>query len=184
MVRQYLHGSPDRVAHASRFHHHAVHSKRVVFRGGDDQFCHQEQRHAVRQWEPWSWTVQGNLIMDDDCKTVIDRCSSRRRVPLRPDVVRHLLKTEKKFTSDVEKGVVAGLYERFFNDVASSCPLLSLSGLDWTDQEIRELAGSLPFSKKLGVLILSGNKISDEGAVALAGALKGSQASQESPFAK
>ena len=63
----------------------------------------------------------GNLVMDEDCFTVMMRCMGRRCVPLRPDVVRHLLHTEKKFTTDADKEVVADLYESFFNDVAGSC---------------------------------------------------------------
>jgi hypothetical protein len=51
----------------------------------------------------------GNLIMDEDLATVIVDCSNRRCVPLRPDVVRHLLHTEKKFTTDADKEVVADL---------------------------------------------------------------------------
>jgi len=114
----------------------------------------------------------GNLIMDEARSTVIERCWCRRRVPLRPDVVRNLLYTKKKFTTDADKGVVADLYERFFNDVAGSCTSLDFQGLDWTDQEIGELARSLRFFEKLKELNLAFNKISDEGAVALAGALK------------
>ena len=63
----------------------------------------------------------GNLVMDEDFQTVLFGCMGRRCVPLRPDVVRHLLHTEKKFTTDADKEVVADLYERFFNDVAGSC---------------------------------------------------------------
>ena len=44
--------------------------------------------------------------------------------------------------------------------------------MDWTDKEIRDLAGSLHFFEKLEKLDLRGNKISDEGAVTLASALK------------
>ena len=43
-----LHDGPDPVAPSSRVHRHAVHSKRVVFRGSDDQFRHQDERYAVR----------------------------------------------------------------------------------------------------------------------------------------
>ena len=114
----------------------------------------------------------GNLVMDEDFQTVLDRCSSRRCVPLRPDVVRHLLHTEKKFTTDADKAVVADLYESFFNDVAGSCTKLVFLYLDWTDKEIRDLAGSLRLFEKLEELDLRDNKIGDEGAVALAGALK------------
>ena len=114
----------------------------------------------------------GNLVMDEDCVTVMQRCMGRRCVPLRPDVVRHLLHTEKKFTTDADKAVVAELYERFFNDVASSCTELLFGALDWTDKEIRDLADSLQFFEKLEALWLGGNRISDEGAVASAGALK------------
>ena len=114
----------------------------------------------------------GNLVMDEDFQTVWDRCSSRRCVPLRPDVVRHLLHTEKKFTTDADKEVVADLYESFFNDVAGSCTKLDFSFLLWKDKEIRDLAGSLQFFEKLEKLDLSDNEIGDEGAVALAGALK------------
>ena len=114
----------------------------------------------------------GNLVMDEDFETVTERCTTRRCVPLRPDVVRHLLHTEKKFTTDADKAVVADLYERFFNDVAGSCAGLFFSGLHWTDKEIRDLAGSLHFFEKLEELDLVGNKITDEGAVALAGALR------------
>ena len=70
----------------------------------------------------WSWTRT---------LTVMERCMGRRCVPLRPDVVRHLLHTEKKFTTDADKEVVADLYERFFNDVAGSCTeLVFILGLD------------------------------------------------------
>ena len=112
----------------------------------------------------------GNLIMDEEA--VMDRCGTRRCVPLRPDVVRHLLYTEKKFTTDADKEVVADLYESFFNDVAGSCTKLSFSGLYWTDKEILDLAGSLRLFEKLEELSLFGNEIGDEGAVALADALK------------
>ena len=97
---------------------------------------------------------------------------ARRCVPLRPDVVRNLLHTEKKFTTDADKEVVADLYERFFNDVAGSCTQLLFLRLGWKDQEIRDLADSLRFFEKLKNLNLRCNEISDEGAVALAGALK------------
>ena len=112
----------------------------------------------------------GNLIMNE--VTVMKRCIGRRCVPLRPDVVRHLLHTEKKFTTDADKEVVADLYERFFNDVAGSCTQLSFTYLGWTDKEIVDLAGSLQFFEKLEELDLGYNKVEDEGAVALAGALK------------
>ena len=114
----------------------------------------------------------GNLIMDEDCETVMRRCSTRRCVPLRPDVVRNLLHTEKKFTTDADKEVVADLYESFFNDVAGSCTELNFQYLDWTDKEIRDLAGSLRLFEKLEELDLRGNEIGNEGALALAGALK------------
>ena len=114
----------------------------------------------------------GNLVMDEDCVTVMWRCGTRRCVPLRPDVVRHLLHTEKKFTTDADKEVVADLYERFFNDVAGSCIRLAFGGLHWKDQEIRDLADSLPFFGKLEELDLRTNRISDEGAFALASALR------------
>ena len=68
---------------------------------------------------------------------------TRRCVPLRPDVVRHLLHTEKKFTTDADKEVVADLYESFFNDVAGSSTELDFPHLCWTDQAIRDLARSL-----------------------------------------
>ena len=112
----------------------------------------------------------GNLIMDEEA--VMRRCRTRRCVPLRPDVVRHLLHTEKKFTTDADKAVVADLYESFFNDVAGSCTELVFQGLVWTDNEIRDLADCLHFFEKLEKLDLSGNKIGNEGALALAGALK------------
>ena len=113
----------------------------------------------------------GNLVIDD-FETVMQRCMGRRCVPLRPDVVRHLLHTEKKFTTDADKEVVADLYERFFNDVAGSCTELDFPGLGWTDKEIRDLAGSLRLFEKLEELDLQSNCIGDEGAVALADALK------------
>ena len=114
----------------------------------------------------------GNLVMDEHFGTVMQRCGSRRFVPLRPDVVRNLLFTEKKFTTDADKAVVADLYESFFNDVAGSCTELGFGGLRWTDKEIRDLAVSLRLFEKLEKLDLSCNNIGDEGAVALAGALK------------
>ena len=114
----------------------------------------------------------GNLVIDEDFETVMERCGTRRCVPLRPDVVRHLLHTEKKFTTDADKEVVADLYERFFNDVAGSCTELVFPWLDWTDKEIRDLAGSLRLFEKLEELELSDNKVGDEGALALAGALR------------
>ena len=114
----------------------------------------------------------GNLVIDKHCVNVMSCCMGRRCVPLRPDVVRHLLHTEKKFTTDADKAVAADLYASFFNDVAGSCTKLNFGGLRWTDQEIRELAGCLRLFEKLEELILFDNKISDEGAVALAGALK------------
>ena len=96
------------------------------------------------------------------------RCCTRRCVPLGPDVVCNLLHTEKKFTTDADKGVVADLYESFFNDVDGSCIEFVFSYLRWTDTEIRDLAGSLRLFEKLEKLILLYNDISDEGAVALA----------------
>ena len=114
----------------------------------------------------------GNLVMDEDFETVMERCGTRRCVPLRPDVVRHLLHTEKKFTTDADKAVVADLYESFFNDVAGSCTMLLFTDLHWTDKEIRDLAGSLRLFEKLEMLNLMNNEIGDEGAVALADALK------------
>ena len=96
------------------------------------------------------------------------RCCTRRCVPLGPDVVRNLLHTEKKFTTDADKGLVADLYESFFNDVAGSCIELVFSYLCWTDTEIRDLAGSLRLFEQLEKLILLYNDISDEGAVASA----------------
>ena len=115
----------------------------------------------------------GNLVMDEeDFQFVLYGCMGRRCVPLRPDVVRHLLFTEKKFTTDADKAVVADLYERFFNDVAGSCTELVFPYLDWTDKEIRDLADSLRLFEKLEELDLHNNKITDEGAVTLAGALK------------
>ena len=114
----------------------------------------------------------GNLVMDEDRETVMERCLSRRCVPLRPDIVRHLLHTEKKFTTDADKEVVADLYESFFNDVAGSSTVLGFPCLDWTDKEIRDLADSLRLFEMLAFLNLVGNKITDEGAFALADALK------------
>ena len=48
----------------------------------------------------WELDGDGNLNIDDDFSTVnffIEEFNSRRCVPLTPDVVRHLLHTEKKF---------------------------------------------------------------------------------------
>ena len=59
VVRQCSHDGPDPAAPSSRVHRHAVQSKRVVFRGSDDQFRHQAQRPRGSTWEPWSWTVPG-----------------------------------------------------------------------------------------------------------------------------
>ena len=115
---------------------------------------------------------EGNLNIDEDCVTVMARCIGRRCVPLRPDVVRHLLYIEKKFTTDADKEVVADLHESFFNDVAGSGTKLLFPCLDWTDKEIRDLAGSLRLFEKLENLDLRSNKIGDEGAVTLAGALR------------
>ena len=112
----------------------------------------------------------GNLVMDEHFGTVMQSCGSRRCVPLRPDVVRHLLHTEKKFTTEADKEVVAELYE--FNDVAGSCTKLLFAHLGWTDKGIRDLADSLRLFEKLEELLLMSNEIGDEGAVALADALK------------
>ena len=115
----------------------------------------------------------GNLVMDEDFETVMRPCMGRRCVPLRPDVVRHLLFTEKKFTTDADKEVVADLYERFFNDVAGSSTGLGFSFLYWTDKEIRDLAGSLQFFEKLEVLDFEGQRRSPTRELSLlAGALK------------
>ena len=103
---------------------------------------------------------------------VIKSCAIRRCVPLRPDVVRHLLNKEKKFTTDADKGVVADLYERFFKDVTCDCTELVFVDLGWQDQEIRELALSMRCFEKLEYLFLTQNETSDEGAVAAADALK------------
>ena len=84
----------------------------------------------------------GNLIMDEDLATVIVRCSTRRCVPLRPDVVRHLLHTEKKFTTDADKEVVADLYESFFNDVAGSCTKLLF--MAWIGRTRRSATSPVP----------------------------------------
>ena len=59
VVRQCLHDGPDPAAPSSRVHRHAVQSKRVVFRGSDDQFRHQGRAPRGSTWEPWSWTVPG-----------------------------------------------------------------------------------------------------------------------------
>ena len=48
VVRQLPHDGPDPVAPPSRVHRRPVHSKRVVFRGSDDQFRHQGQLREVR----------------------------------------------------------------------------------------------------------------------------------------
>ena len=59
VVRQFLHDGPDPAAPSSRVHRHAVQSKRVVFRGSDDQFRHQDELLRGSTREPWSWTVPG-----------------------------------------------------------------------------------------------------------------------------
>ena len=46
-------------------------------------------------------------------------------VPLLPDRVRGLLRTQKIFTTDSDKEKVANLYETFFNAVSNSVTELS-----------------------------------------------------------
>ena len=54
----------------------------------------------------------GNLVIDEDCVTVVWSCTTRRCVPLRSDVVRHLLHTEKKVYDGRGQGSRGGLVRK------------------------------------------------------------------------
>ena len=153
VVRQCPHDGPDPVAPSSRVHRHAVQSKRVVFRGSDDQFRHQG---SFTRFDTGALELDsaGNLVMDEDFETVMRRCSSRRCVPLRPDVVRHLLHTEKKVYDGRGQGSRGGLVRELLQRRRWQLHRVELHYLDWTDKEIRDLAGSLQFFEKLEELDL------------------------------
>ena len=60
-----------------------------------------------------------------DWDTISEVCQKNRLPPLLPETVRQLLEKEKTFTNKGDVPSVAGLYQRFFDDVSSSVETLS-----------------------------------------------------------
>ena len=63
---------------------------------------------------------RGHVITKGDWFHIRDVCRNNRLPPLSPETVRQLLEKEKTFTNKGDVPSVAGLYQRFFDDVSSS----------------------------------------------------------------
>jgi len=99
----------------------------------------------------------------------IGNCAKGTRTPPRqPSVVAKMLESKSFFAKSIDLPKVAALYRDFFETVAPWQRELLLSGLEWGDEEVVELAGALPSFVALESLDLSHNKIRDEGGKALA----------------
>ena len=71
-------------------------------------------------------------------------CAAKREPPLMPDRVLHLLKTEKQFTAKADVGVVDKVYRTFFAGVSGYAKKLNFCGLQWADEEVKQLVQVLP----------------------------------------
>ena len=67
----------------------------------------------------------GHVITEGSWYDIESVCQKNRLPPLLPETVRQLLEKEKTFTDKGDVPSVAGLYQRFFDDVSSSVETLS-----------------------------------------------------------
>ena len=68
---------------------------------------------------------RGHVITKGGWYEIESVCQQNRLPPLLPATVRQLLEKEKTFTDKGDVPSVAGLYQRFFDDVSSSVETLS-----------------------------------------------------------
>lgn len=96
-------------------------------------------------------------------------CTARRPPPMLPEaVVEELTSGRKKFTSNADVEVVAGLYRSYFEGITSTVTRLTFEGLQWGDTEAEQLAAVLPRFTRVKQLNVSVNGIGPAGARALA----------------
>ena len=93
----------------------------------------------------------------------------RRSPPVIPDKFSEIIET-KHITSGKDKSFLKDKYTETFDEVISTAETLWFVSLDWDDDAAEELASVLPYCTKLVELILSGNRISQVGAMHLVAA--------------
>lgn len=106
-------------------------------------------------------------------ETLEYRCAARREPMRTPESVATLLRDVKRFTNGADVGIVAMLYEDFFNSVVPEKEELKLNYIDWAASEVQILSLTLPSFVNCREINLSLNAIGDNGAIALARALSG-----------
>jgi len=94
-------------------------------------------------------------------------CAARRPPPMAPEGIVEELRG-KKFTSNADVEVVAGLYRSYFEGIRSTATRLQFAGLRWGDAEVVQLAAVLPQFTRVTRLDLMDNEIGPTGARALA----------------
>eukprot|EP00927_Polykrikos_kofoidii_P068182 TRINITY_DN63552_c0_g1_i1.p1 TRINITY_DN63552_c0_g1~~TRINITY_DN63552_c0_g1_i1.p1 ORF type:complete len:895 (-),score=148.63 TRINITY_DN63552_c0_g1_i1:35-2635(-) len=95
-------------------------------------------------------------------------CRAERRPPLTPQAFEEFIRTKKFGDGDADREFVTQKYASLFFDLIIASPELSYSDLDWTDVEVQKLVEVLPHCSRLRTLVLHGNSIGHDGAVALA----------------
>lgn len=113
----------------------------------------------------------GDILMSDDMR-LSHVCAASRLPPPTPAKVQHLLETEKVFTNSSDIGVVAMLYQRFFETVSTGAAALDFGSLGWGASEGRLLSEVLPHFASLTEINLKDNKLGEEGWCAIFDALR------------
>lgn len=120
----------------------------------------------------WNRYDLGKLMLDNGTLSVdLFRARTERRPPQTPEKVGHILKNDKVFTNSSDANVVAGIYKRFFDELATA-KTLSFTLLRWNAENMRDLGDCLPRFKLLSELDLSFNLLEDHGAEVLADAIQ------------
>ncbi|CAK0840404.1 unnamed protein product [Prorocentrum cordatum] len=105
---------------------------------------------------------------------LVRRCSAGRKAPALPDAFEAELHSKGFTNGKDDRPRVAELYRSAFAQRFESAELLVYTSLDWGDEEVRQVAAVLTSVAlpRLQWLDLSGNRVGDEGAAALAEALR------------
>lgn len=100
-------------------------------------------------------------------ENIVQTCSASRNAPITPEGFHALIET-KRFVNGSDRDMVARKYERTFHEVMDGVRELDMRSLRWCDADILQLQKALPSCRRLEILRLDCNEITDEGAAGLA----------------